>query len=103
MSVSFVSYNVVLQNLLYLYIYLVIVNKKLSRNRMNNQQQMRLLELVEKNADILITDNDPQTDDRLKEVRSVFWDMATKLLNKMGEESGKYKDQQGWRKVMVEW
>lgn len=67
---------------------------------MNSAQQMRLLELVEKNADILITDNDPQTDERLKEVRAVFWDMASKVLNKMGEESNKWKDQQGWRKVL---
>lgn len=66
---------------------------------MNSEQQWRLLELVHTNADILVTDNDPETEERLKEGRAVFWDMATKLLNKMGETENKWKDQQGWRKV----
>lgn len=75
--------------------------RQLSRNRMNVDQQWRLLELVAANVDILITDTDPETDEQHREARTEFWKIATKVLNQLGESAGKYKDIGGWRKVNI--
>lgn len=68
---------------------------------MNVAQQWRLLELVEANTDILVTDSEYTNDDGNAEARNEFWDMVTNVLNLLGKSSGKPKDKSGWRKVCV--